>query len=326
MPTHAFHSILLVFIYFVFDCYQTTTVGNALIQFKPGAFLPGVPVQPCLVRYHNARFHPSWVSGGSKAPILLLRLLCEPINFMSCEFLPPYTPSAAEKSDAILFARNVRSLMAARLGVPVTEHSFEDIVLQQEALAAHQSPEFMQIELEKIKSALHCDVATIKKQLLKFKAMDKNGDGMLDVLEFERGLGFTEPSDVLRNLFSQLDVYETGRIDFREFLLGLGVLSSSSPQDTDAVVELAFKMFDLEGTGRVRVDVLHRAFRRMIPDASSDEEHQAFAELEAKDTGSGVDLSAFKEFVLRDSRYLALFKQTIASVSEDSTTKVSKSK
>lgn len=34
--------------------------------------------------------------------------------------------------------------------VPVTEHSFEDIVLQQEALAAGQSPETFQIELDKV--------------------------------------------------------------------------------------------------------------------------------------------------------------------------------
>jgi lysophosphatidylcholine acyltransferase/lyso-PAF acetyltransferase len=95
----------------------TCTVGNALIQFKPGAFNPGAPVQPCLVRYHNARSNPAWVCGGPKVAVLLVRMLCEPINFLSCEYLPTYVPSTAEKADAILFARNVRAAMAARLGV-----------------------------------------------------------------------------------------------------------------------------------------------------------------------------------------------------------------
>lgn len=67
-----------------------------------------------------------------------------------------------------------------------------------------------------VKAALHVDLASVKKQLAKFKAMDKNGDGTLDVDEFERGLGFTQPSDVVRNLFSQLDVHDSGRIDFRQ--------------------------------------------------------------------------------------------------------------
>ena len=42
-----------------------------------------------------------------------------------------YKPNDAEKADPALFARNVRALIAARLGVPVTEHSYEDIALQQ---------------------------------------------------------------------------------------------------------------------------------------------------------------------------------------------------
>lgn len=59
----------------------TTTAGNALIQFKPGAFLSGMPVQPCVIRYHNERHNPAWVSAGHKVHIILLRMLCEPINW-----------------------------------------------------------------------------------------------------------------------------------------------------------------------------------------------------------------------------------------------------
>jgi Ca2+-binding EF-hand superfamily protein len=68
----------------------------------------------------------------------------------------------------------------------------------------------MELELQKVKSALHMDLASIKHHLDRFHKMDVNNDGVLDVEEFERGLGFTEPSEVIRNLFSLLDVDDSG--------------------------------------------------------------------------------------------------------------------
>lgn len=291
----------------------TTTAGNSMISFKPGAFLPGAPVQPCLIRFHNERHNPCWVTAGPAMPVLMLRMLCEPVNYLSCEFLPVYRPSEAERKDAVLFARNVRAVMAARLGCPVTEHSFEDIVLQKEAMEAHQAPEVMQVELDKIKSSLHMDLAEVKNQLARFRAMDQNGDGTLDVDEFERGLGFATPSAAVRNMFSMFDTHDSGRIDFREFLIGMGILSSSDDADRDAILELAFKMFDVDGAGLVSVQVLRSAFRSMLPETSAEDEQLAFANLESqvKRGAPGVDLVAFKEFALRDPRYLSLFKQTM---------------
>lgn len=42
-----------------------------------------------------------------------------------------HVPWQSEKADPALYARNVRADIAARLDVPVTEHSYEDIALQQ---------------------------------------------------------------------------------------------------------------------------------------------------------------------------------------------------
>lgn len=145
----------------------------------------------------------------------------------------------------------------------------------------------MELELQKVKSALHMDLPSIKKHLERFKKMDVNADGVLDIDEFERGLGFTEPNPVIRNLFSLLDVDDsgqssvvvvfivvsvssalnhlfhwcifTGRIDFREFLIGLGILNSQEDQDRDQILQLAFKMFDVQNNGRVQLEVIRRA-------------------------------------------------------------------
>jgi lysophosphatidylcholine acyltransferase/lyso-PAF acetyltransferase len=51
---------------------------------------------------------------------------------MEVQYLPVYYPSDEEKSDPKLFANNVRQVMARALGVPTTEHAYEDVMLQGE--------------------------------------------------------------------------------------------------------------------------------------------------------------------------------------------------
>ena len=107
----------------------TTTNGKALISFKSGAFIPGVPVQPCIVRYPYRNFDPCWVNGGPGLAMLLYRMNCQLINYVSVDFLDVYTPSAAEKADARLYASNVRHLVAKAMGVPATAHTLDDVKL-----------------------------------------------------------------------------------------------------------------------------------------------------------------------------------------------------
>uniref|UniRef100_A0A3Q0RP31 Lysophosphatidylcholine acyltransferase 4 n=1 Tax=Amphilophus citrinellus TaxID=61819 RepID=A0A3Q0RP31_AMPCI len=86
----------------------TTTNGCALIKFKPGAFLAGVPVQPVLLRYPNKLV--------SKTIDVLL---------MTADFLPVYEPSEEEQKNPDLYADNVQRLMAKALGVPATDYVME---------------------------------------------------------------------------------------------------------------------------------------------------------------------------------------------------------
>uniref|UniRef100_A0A3Q3LSA5 Lysophosphatidylcholine acyltransferase 4 n=1 Tax=Mastacembelus armatus TaxID=205130 RepID=A0A3Q3LSA5_9TELE len=101
----------------------TTTNGRALIKFKPGAFLAGVPVQPVLLRYPN------------KLVTLLNKTLQWPfcphhwrrtmVAFFLSQFLPVYNPSQEEKNNPNLYADNVQKLMAKALGVPATDYVME---------------------------------------------------------------------------------------------------------------------------------------------------------------------------------------------------------
>lgn len=61
----------------------TTTNGKLLVQFKAGAFTPGYPVQPILIRYPHVHMDPCWVAEGPAVYWLLFRLMTQFHNFMS---------------------------------------------------------------------------------------------------------------------------------------------------------------------------------------------------------------------------------------------------
>uniref|UniRef100_A0A8C3ACK2 Lysophosphatidylcholine acyltransferase 4 n=1 Tax=Cyclopterus lumpus TaxID=8103 RepID=A0A8C3ACK2_CYCLU len=100
----------------------TTTNGSALIKFKPGAFLAGLPVQPVLLRYPNQLVSEAVSKGGGEA---LWHTTSQLYTNVTVEFLPVYKPSQEEKSDPNLYADNVQKLMAKALGLPSTDYVME---------------------------------------------------------------------------------------------------------------------------------------------------------------------------------------------------------
>lgn len=80
----------------------------------------------------------------------------------------------------------------------------------------------------------------------------------------------------MRTLFSLLDEDENGSLDFREFLVGLALLTEGG---VDARLKLAFDMFDKHGEGLVQLADLKRVFRRAFPDVGEQQVHEAFADV-----------------------------------------------
>ncbi|XP_061664152.1 lysophospholipid acyltransferase LPCAT4 isoform X2 [Syngnathoides biaculeatus] len=100
----------------------TTTNGSALIKFKPGAFLCGVPVQPVLLRYPNKLDTVRWSYKGTTWLEALWHTSSQLYTNITVEFLPVYKPSPEERNDPILYADNVQKLMAKALGIPATDY------------------------------------------------------------------------------------------------------------------------------------------------------------------------------------------------------------
>eukprot|EP00760_Papus_ankaliazontas_P031581 PhM_4_TR5345/c2_g1_i1/m.32602/K13510/LPCAT1_2; lysophosphatidylcholine acyltransferase / lyso-PAF acetyltransferase len=112
---------------------------RALFQFKRGPFEPQCPVQPVCFKLPYTHFNPAWtgqMTGGNDLMELVYRMLCQFVNRCEVRFLPPYIPSEAEKKDSILYASNVRDVMACQLGIPVSEATFEDYKEAGKAYAA----------------------------------------------------------------------------------------------------------------------------------------------------------------------------------------------
>lgn len=98
------------------------------MSFKPGAFVPGKPVQPILVRYPNDVDTVTWTwnqQHGAKSVLWLT--LSQPFSRASLEFLPVYNPSPEEIADPKLYASNVRDVMAKALSVPTCDLTFEEV-------------------------------------------------------------------------------------------------------------------------------------------------------------------------------------------------------
>ena len=106
----------------------TNSNRKQLIKFKNGAFNPGRPVQPVVIRYpgygdgHDAI---TWTFKQAHSYLFSVwLLLSRPVNEIEVEFLPVYAPDEAERADPELFARRVQELMARELGVPALDVTY----------------------------------------------------------------------------------------------------------------------------------------------------------------------------------------------------------
>lgn len=57
-----------------------------------------------------------------------LRMLCQFVNDVEVEVLPPYMPSPEEQQNPTLYAANVRNVYAAASGLPLSGHSQTDFL------------------------------------------------------------------------------------------------------------------------------------------------------------------------------------------------------
>ncbi|XP_068092816.1 lysophosphatidylcholine acyltransferase 1 [Hyperolius riggenbachi] len=222
----------------------TCTNRSCLITFKPGAFIPAVPVQPVVLRYPNKMDTITWTWQGPGAMKILWLTLCQFHNYVEIEFLPIYTPSEEEKKNPALYAFNVRRVMAKALDVSVTDYTFEDCQL---ALAEGQlrlPSDTSLLEFARLVRSLGLKPEKLEKELKQFSESAKKRKGKtINLKEFAEYLS-VPVTEKLEDLFALFDENEEGAIDLREYVIALSVVCR--PSKTLDTIQLAFEMYESE--------------------------------------------------------------------------------
>lgn len=279
----------------------TCTNRSCLITFKPGAFIPGVPVQPILLRYPNKLDTVTWTWQGYTFIQLCVLTFCQLFTKVEVEFLPVQAPSDEEKNDPVLFASRVRNLMAEALAIPVTDHTYEDCRLMISAGQLTLPMEAGLVEFTKISRKLKLDWDGIRKHLDEYASIASSSKGgRIGIEEFAEYLKLPV-SDVLRQLFALFDRNSDGSIDFREYVIGLAVLCN--PANTEEIIQVAFKLFDVDEDGYITEQEFCTILQASlgVPDLDVSGLFREIAH------GDSVSYEEFKSFALKHPEYAKIF-------------------
>uniref|UniRef100_A0A3P9BGZ2 Lysophosphatidylcholine acyltransferase 2 n=1 Tax=Maylandia zebra TaxID=106582 RepID=A0A3P9BGZ2_9CICH len=271
----------------------TCTNRSCLITFKQGAFIPGVPVQPVLLRYPN-KLVMYFLFDCSHTLLICLH---------ASQFLPPHIPTEEEKKSPALFASRVRETMAKALGVPVTDHTYEDCRLMISAGELTLPMEAGLVEFTKISRKLNLKWDNIRKELDGFATMASTcKGGRITIEEFASFLKLPV-SPVLEDLFRLFDRNGDGTIDFREYVIGVNILCR--PSNTEDVLKMAFQLFDTDEDEKVT----HDEFTALLCSALGVSDVDMTKLFEAIDAdGSGfITFNEFQEFAATHPEYAKLF-------------------
>ncbi|XP_037835903.1 lysophosphatidylcholine acyltransferase 2 isoform X2 [Kryptolebias marmoratus] len=281
----------------------TCTNRSCLITFKQGAFIPGVPVQPVIIRYPNKLDTVTWTWQGFRSKTLLLLTLCQPYTTVEIEFLPPHVPTEDEKKSPALFASRVRETMAQVLGVSVTDHTYEDCRLMISAGELTLPMEAGLVEFTKISRKLNLKWDNVKKELEGFavRATSCKG-GRITIEEFASFLKLPI-NPALEELFALFDRNGDGTIDFREYVIGVNILCR--PANTDDVLQMAFQLFDTDEDGKIT----HNEFTALLRSAlgvSDLNMTKLFREIDTDSSGF-ITFGEFQAFASTHPEYAKLF-------------------
>ncbi|XVF79948.1 hypothetical protein PTKIN_Ptkin15bG0031100 [Pterospermum kingtungense] len=221
----------------------TTTNGKVLISFQLGAFIPGHPIQPIIVRYPHVHFDQSW--GLISLAKLMFRMFTQFHNFMEVEYLPIIMPPDQQKQNAVHFAERTGQAMATALNVVQTSHSYGDLMLLMKAAQLQQEkPWTYMVEMARIESLYHISSLEAEEFLDKFLSMNPDISGCVKLQDFLRVLRL-KPCTLSGEIFGFLDVEKNGSITFKQFLFGSAHVMKQ-PLFRQAC-ELAFAECDAEG-------------------------------------------------------------------------------
>jgi lysophosphatidylcholine acyltransferase/lyso-PAF acetyltransferase len=279
----------------------TTTNGKALISFKTGAFSPGLPVQPMVIKYPHKYVNPCWCDQGGPL-VVLFQLMTQFVNYMEVEYLPVMTPNVHEIKNPHEFANRVRTEMARALGVVCTEHNFLDIKLKMAAEKLKQPSGHSLVEFARMEKLFRLDYSKAQEYLEKFSAMDPSHSGYVTYDEFLKALHLP-PTQITEQVFNLFDKNGHGSVNFREFVAGLAFLSTHTSFQT--TMKAAFKACDVDGDGTLTRNEVESSLMAVFPELPPATVLKLFDTLDLNRDGS-ISWEEFSSFLQRNPEYLAI--------------------
>ncbi|KAG2608473.1 lysophospholipid acyltransferase LPEAT2-like [Panicum virgatum] len=196
----------------------TTTNGRFLISFQHGAFIPGYPVQPVVVRYPHVHFDQSW--GNISLLKLMFKMFTQFHNFMEVEYLPVVYPPEIKQENALHFAENTSYAMARALNVLPTSYSYGDSMIMARAVEAGKANcSNYVVQMAWVKDMYGVNTAEAMELLENFLAMNPDSDGHVKAQEFWAHFGL-DCSPLCKKIFHYFNSGITDSITFRQFLVG----------------------------------------------------------------------------------------------------------
>ncbi|KVH88278.1 Calcium-binding EF-hand [Cynara cardunculus var. scolymus] len=245
----------------------TTTNGRLLISFQHGAFIPGYPIQPVVVRYPHVHFDQSW--GHIALATLMFRMFTQFHNFMEVEYLPVVSPSEHHKESAARFAEKTGRAMARSLNVVQTSHSYVDYMLLSKAAdSGQENPSHFMVEMANIQQSFHLSSSEALDFLDRFLSMNPDPSGKVKIQDFLRAFRL-KACGLSEKIFEFIDVDKNRKITFKEFLVGsvhilkqplfrqaceAAFTETDMDQDhyiSEQEIRSLFNLFDGDGDGRI---------------------------------------------------------------------------
>ncbi|XP_028139093.1 lysophosphatidylcholine acyltransferase isoform X1 [Diabrotica virgifera virgifera] len=280
----------------------TCTNRSCLITFKPGAFYPGVPIQPVCIRYPNKLDTVTWTWEGPSAWKLLWLTLTQPYSNCEIEFLPVYTPSEEEKRDPKLFAKNVRAVMAKALGIPVIDYSYDDCIMMTKAKQMHLPYAPSLVEVNQLRHRLGLEDTKNEENLINSNSICKDCS-KINYTDFVKLLNIPSNSPAAQQLFRIYDKKNSGVIDFREYLLGvLGIVKDKKALD---VLHIACKIYDKSGHGRLTCEDFCKAACQTIA-LSKDYAMEVFEQVDRNQLGY-ITYESFISYAQKKAEFANFF-------------------
>ncbi|XP_048321077.2 lysophospholipid acyltransferase LPEAT2 [Ziziphus jujuba] len=280
----------------------TTTNGRSLISFQLGAFIPGYPIQPVVVRYPHVHFDQSW--GNISLGMLMFRMFTQFHNFMEVEYLPVMSPLDNKKESAARFAQRTSYAIASALNVVRTSHSYGDIMLLEKALQAKkENPSAYLVEMASAELLHHMSSLDAVDFLDKFLSMNPDPSGLVKYHDFVKVLRLKDCT-LVEEIFSFIDVEKSEAITFKQFLFASANVRKQPL--FQRACELAFTECDAGGNGYISEQNLGDSIRPAIPNINEDEVHQLFDLFDADSDGK-ISKDEFLTCLRKNPLLIALF-------------------